>query len=53
MKNLMITLGLVILMSLLLRFQTELNVKIWKNLSLESLVETVDFPKPEERVPMR
>ena len=32
---------------------TELNVKIWKNLSLESLVETVGFPKPEERVPMR
>ena len=52
MKNLMITLGLVILMSLLLRFQTELNVKIWKNLSFEPLVETVDFPKPEEHVPM-
>lgn len=47
MKNLMITLGLVLLMSMLLQFQTELNVRIWKNLSLAQTAGATDFPKQE------
>ena len=52
MKNLMITLGLMILMSLLLGFQTELNVKIWKNLRNEPLPAAGSFPElPETERP--
>ena len=48
MKNLMITLGLVLLMSMLLQFHDkELNVRIWKNLSLAQTAGAADFPKQE------
>ena len=51
MKNLMITLGLMILMSLLLGFQTELNVRIWKNLRNEPLPAAGSFHGSEQEIP--
>ena len=48
MKNLMITLGLMILMSLLLEFQAELNVRTWKHLRTENLSAAGSFPEQPE-----
>ena len=49
MKNLMISLGLILLMTMLLEFQTELNLRIWKNLRNEPIsTEASQEQEPEK-----